>query len=262
MLLNLVAEEWYHRLPPTDEKSFILVLGILFGLGLTRLRPFFAVLAGVLSALAVATINYYMVTQTNTWFAWLIVVAEIVVAMVYSVTYNSWVLLLQKKLIAQQLGMYVSPALARKVEKSGDIFKQGAEKREVTVLFSDIANFTAMCEGMDTTELQRVMNQYFENAVSKCIQPTDGMVIKFIGDAIFALWNTPLIAQADHQERACRSALLFREYGVPPVKIREGSAPASAFTPASRTSAISAAPRASITPPSAKTSISPPAWRG
>lgn len=222
MLLNLLAEEWYHRLPPADEKSFIVVLGILFGLGLTRLRPFFAVLAGFLSAFVVAAINYYMVTQTNTWFAWLIVVAEIGVAMIYSVTYNSWVLLLQKKLIAQQLGMYVSPALARKVEKSGDIFQQGAEKREVTILFSDIANFTAMCEGMDTTELQRVMNQYFENAVSKCIQPTDGMVIKFIGDAIFALWNTPLIPQEDHQERACRSALLFREYGVPPVKIREG----------------------------------------
>ena len=222
LFLNLMYEDWLHRVPAKQEYWFILFLGILFGVGLAQLRFVSSALTALLSIILIIAVAYVMLVQTLHWFPWIIVVIQIFTAWLVTSAYNAYVLFIQKLLLHQQLGMYVSPALARKVEKSGDIFAQGAEKREVTILFSDIANFTAMCEGMDTTELQRVMNQYFENAVSKCIQPTDGMVIKFIGDAIFALWNTPLIAQADHQERACRSALLFREYGVPPVKIREG----------------------------------------
>lgn len=222
MFLNLMFEDWFHRVPIDHEYWFILLLGILYGVGLAQLKPATSAITAFLSILAVAAIAYVMLVQTLHWFAWTIVVLEIAVAWLVTLTYNFLVASIQKMLLHQQLGMYVSPALARQVEKSGDIFAQGAEKREVTILFSDIANFTAMSEGMDSSELQRVMNQYFENAVGKCVRPSDGMVIKFIGDAIFALWNTPLIPQADHQERACRTAVLFREFGIPPVKAREG----------------------------------------
>jgi adenylate cyclase len=54
------------------------------------------------------------------------------------------------------------------------------------------------------------MNQYFEAAVGQCIQATDGTVVKYIGDAIFAFWNAP-DEQSDHAERACEATLLFRQ---------------------------------------------------
>ena len=222
LFLNLMFENWLQRLSPNQEFWCVLLAGLIFGIGLAQLHPRRAALVAVAGIFLVTALGYIMLVETLHWFAWTIVVTQILIAWIVTGSYNYYLSFKQRLLLHQQLGMYVSPALARRVEKTGDVFKQGAEKREVTILFSDIANFTAMSEGMDTTELQRVMNQYFENAVSKCIQPTDGMVIKFIGDAIFALWNTPLIAQADHQERACKTALLFREYGVPPAKIREG----------------------------------------
>jgi adenylate cyclase len=61
------------------------------------------------------------------------------------------------------------------------------------------------------------MNEYFETAVSKCIHPTDGTLVKYLGDAIFAIWNAPE-TQRDHAWRACCAALRFREQ-----KVHEGN---------------------------------------
>jgi adenylate cyclase len=54
------------------------------------------------------------------------------------------------------------------------------------------------------------MNGYFQTAVAECIHPTDGTIVKYIGDAIFAFWNAPDL-QADHPLRACEAALRFRD---------------------------------------------------
>jgi adenylate cyclase len=83
----------------------------------------------------------------------------------------------------------------------------------LTILFSDIANFTAISEGIDSDELANLMNHYFERSVSECIHRTDGTVVKYIGDAIFAFWNAPE-QQSDHALRACEAALHCRGQGV------------------------------------------------
>src|ERR1041385_9176212 len=69
---------------------------------------------------------------------------------------------------------------------------------------------------MDSDELALMMNEYFQGAVGKCIPPTDGTVVKYIGDAIFAFWNAPE-PQNDHAVRACEAALRFREQGKQPI---------------------------------------------
>ena len=94
--------------------------------------------------------------------------------------------------------------------KQPDILKPGATKQQLSILFSDIAGFTTMSEGMDSDDLAKLMNNYFEAAVGKCIHKTEGTVVKFIGDAIFAIWNAPE-KQEDHADRACRGAILLRD---------------------------------------------------
>jgi adenylate cyclase len=63
---------------------------------------------------------------------------------------------------------------------------------------------------MDSDDLARLMNEYFQSAVHNCIHATDGTVVKYIGDAIFAFWNAPDL-QGDHSYRACEAALRFRD---------------------------------------------------
>src|SRR5205814_7408631 len=116
----------------------------------------------------------------------------------------------QKRLYEQTLALYLSPRLVAKFSKDSKLLQRGANKQVLTILFTDIANFTSISDGLDPDQLEKLMNNYFQSAVSGCIHPTDGTVVKYIGDAIFAFWNAP-DQQLDHQMRACQAALRFSE---------------------------------------------------
>jgi adenylate cyclase len=164
--------------------------------------------------LLVSWIAWLTFTQWHFWFPWLVVVAQILVAMNYAVILNSIQLYVQKKLFEQTLSLYISPKLVKRFaadqDKARRFLLPGAEKQTLTIIFTDLANFTGISEGMDSDDLAHHMNRYFEQHVSNCIHLTDGTVVKYIGDAIFAFWNAPE-AQTDHQFRACRAALSFRD---------------------------------------------------
>jgi adenylate cyclase len=100
--------------------------------------------------------------------------------------------------------------MVKKLAANKELLQPGAKKETLTILFSDIASFTSISEGMDSDDLAKHMNSYFQTAVSDCIHHTDGTIVKYIGDAIFAFWNAPE-PQDDHQFRACQAALRFRD---------------------------------------------------
>jgi adenylate cyclase len=219
--LNLIRGDFLRELPWWGNRILIVALGILFGGGLVLCRPVSAVVIGLLSTLPIAFADYYAFRWYYYWFPWLIVVAvQIPVAIVWAVTYNSVRLHVEKKLVEQSLALYLSPKLVKKFTANPKLMKPGAEKQLLTILFSDIAGFTSISEGMDSDDLARLMNEYFQSAVHNCIHATDGTVVKYIGDAIFAFWNAPDL-QGDHAYRACEAALRFRALNAQRVNGRE-----------------------------------------
>ena len=80
-----------------------------------------------------------------------------------------------------------------------------AERRLVSVLFADLVGFTSASEGRDAEETRELLGRYFETART-VIERYGGTVEKFIGDAVMAVWGTP-VAQEDDAERAVRAAL-------------------------------------------------------
>src|SRR5207249_3966720 len=142
--------------------------------------------------------------------------AQIGAGLSWSVLFNSVQLYVEKRLYEQTLRLHLPPTLVKKYAKSQALVKRGAEKQNLTLFFSDIAGFTSVSEGMDSDELEAMMNEYFQTAVAGCIHKTDGAVSKFLGDGIFAFWNAP-DPQPDHQLRACEAALLFRERSSLPI---------------------------------------------
>jgi adenylate cyclase len=211
--LNLLRGDWLNRLPQTGELAILLICGALFGFGLARFRPLAATVVSILLAALVCILAYLSFAHLRIWFPWLLLLAEIFIALAWSVVFNSIRLYVQKKLLEQALARYLSPKLVKKFAGRPDLIKPGAAKQMLTILFSDIANFTAISEGIDSDELANLMNHYFERSVSECIHRTDGTVVKYIGDAIFAFWNAPE-QQSDHALRACEAALHFRGQGV------------------------------------------------
>jgi adenylate cyclase len=208
--LNLLRGDWLIRFPPNTETIVIILAGILSGFGLAFFRPLVATLLAILGVVLTTLTVFFLFQHYRIWFPWLIIVAvQIPVALLWSVIFNSIRLYVQNKLYEASLALYLSPKLVKKFSSNKELLKPGAKKEMLTILFTDIAGFTSISEGMDSDELAKHMNDYFETAVAQCIHHTDGTIVKYIGDAIFSFWNAP-DPQADHQLRACEAALRFR----------------------------------------------------
>jgi adenylate cyclase len=83
--------------------------------------------------------------------------------------------------------------------------KIGGEKRELSIFFSDIANFTSISEKISPENLVQQLRVYFKN-VSKTILDTNGTIDKYIGDSVMAFWGAP-VQSKNHAEMACKSAV-------------------------------------------------------
>ena len=88
--------------------------------------------------------------------------------------------------------------------------RPGSSPRDLSILYCEIANYEALCQAVPLEQLSELLNRYFESAVNDCIYKTEGTVIKFVNDTIFAIWNAP-DDQPDHPVRACQTALSLRD---------------------------------------------------
>src|SRR6478609_6903710 len=83
--------------------------------------------------------------------------------------------------------------------------RSASERRMASILFADIVGFTPLAESRDPEEVRELLGRYFETA-QEIVQRYGGVLEKFIGDAVVALWGAP-VAQEDDAERAVRTAL-------------------------------------------------------
>jgi adenylate cyclase len=208
--LNLYRGDWWERFTPAVEALVLVLTGLVLGYGLALFRPLPATGIAVAAGLVLVIVSVAFCWLTRWWYAWLIVVAaQLPAAYLWSVVYNSLRTYVEKRLLEQSLALHLSPARVKQIQKQPELLKPGADKQEISILFTDIANFSRVTARMEPEDLFRLLNNYFETTLA-CIHATDGTVVKLIGDGIFAIWNAPFI-QPDQQERAVRAALMLRE---------------------------------------------------
>lgn len=109
-----------------------------------------------------------------------------------------------KEKIKSAMGKYISQDVMQNVVKHIDEVKLGGKRSNVTVLFSDIRGFTAMSENMSAEEVSMILNEYF-SLVEPIIAKYNGVINKFIGDAIMAIFGEP-IQDKNHAENAVKCA--------------------------------------------------------
>jgi len=110
-----------------------------------------------------------------------------------------------KERIQHAFGMFVDPRLVAGLLKESEGVDH-ADRQVATVLFSDIAGFTAISEDLTAMATVNLLNHYFA-AVTESIGANSGIVDKFIGDAVMAFWCAPFSPGESHAAAACRSAL-------------------------------------------------------
>jgi len=110
--------------------------------------------------------------------------------------------------VAETFSRFVPRRLVEQLIETGAPLQLGGTRREVTLFFSDIVNFTEITEKADPASVMQYTSRYFA-AVSEEIMRHHGTVDKFIGDAIMAIWNAPA-DDPDHAVNACAGALAFQ----------------------------------------------------
>jgi adenylate cyclase len=138
----------------------------------------------------------------------------------------------EKRRARETFSRFLSPAMVEQVLAKGGGIKLGGDKRELTVLFSDIRGFTTLSEKLDPHVLLEFLNEYLTPMTDIIVSGNRGTLDKYIGDAIMAFWGAPQ-PQADHALNACRAALqmmarlqelkpAWHERGLPEIDIGVG----------------------------------------
>lgn len=109
-----------------------------------------------------------------------------------------------KEKIQNAMSKYISKDVMQNVMRNIDHINVGGVKSEVTILFADIRNFTSMSENLSADEVTKILNEYF-SAIEPIITKYDGILNKFIGDAVMAIFGEP-IKNKNHAANAVKCA--------------------------------------------------------
>ncbi len=115
----------------------------------------------------------------------------------------------EKRRIRRAFAQYVAPSVLEEIESDPEKLRLGGEIREVTVMFSDVRNFTPLSERLEPVELVALLNRLL-GALSEHVITESGTIDKYIGDSLMAFWNAPTDI-VDHEIHACHAALLMRQ---------------------------------------------------
>jgi adenylate cyclase len=133
-----------------------------------------------------------------------------------------------KRFVKDLFGRYVSPQVANQILSLADAgnLQLGGEQREATIMFADIRGFTKMSESMTPKEIVNMLNAHLGVAIDRVLA-NGGMVNKFAGDNIMAVWNAPQ-PQEEHARLACKAACEI-QHGLAELQEKDPSLPKAQF---------------------------------
>ena len=187
------------------EMFLILILGIMLAVILPRVSARGAIVIGIMTISIVLgngwlTFRYGGLLLDPSYTA---LSVGLVTAAVTSYTYQN--VEAQRGAIRTAFGRYLAPAVVEELIAHPDKLTLGGEERELTLMFCDVRNFTAISQDLNPSELTRFINELL-SPLSEIILANRGTIDKYMGDAIMAFWNAPL-DDPEHASNACRAAL-------------------------------------------------------
>ena len=189
----------------TGVIPFIILFGGILGIYLPRFgaRAGAGLFAGLLAGYMLFV--YYLFAAHGVWFNLVYPSSALFFGYTSQTAYRFFTEERRARDIRKMFSSYVSKRIVDELIRDPDKAKLGGERKEITVLFSDIRGFTTFSEKYEPEEVVSILNEYL-GAMTDIVFAHDGTLDKFVGDAIMALWGAP-VGQPDHAERAVRCAL-------------------------------------------------------
>jgi adenylate cyclase len=230
LVSNILNNDYLTDKPNIDLALIILLPIIVFGISFIRkiyiriMLYLGLIITDIMFVNALFILNKIWLNESYHIFAIILTAATMEIILFFLTDQKS---LMIKKAFAT----YVSPEVVEIMLKDPDRLQLGGENREITVIFTDIRGFTTISEKLRSEQVVYILNQ-LNSPLTRIIIENGGMLDKYIGDAIMAIFNAPVDID-NHPDRACRSALMmykkveelskkFQIEGLPPVKIGIG----------------------------------------
>ena len=176
-----------------------LVWLLLFYLGIT-----WGLVSGVLTASVTALGGYYLISKGMLIdVTWALISQFVVGATAFYLRFREQYKL--RLLIKKQFEHYLDPRQVKLLQNNPSLLKLGGEKRVCTFLFTDVRGFTSLSEKLEPEQVTEIMNKAL-TIQSNAVKEYGGMVDKYIGDAMMAIFNAP-IDLPDHENRAIKTAI-------------------------------------------------------
>jgi adenylate cyclase len=211
-MINLIHGDWLVRIRSATELGIVLVWGIFISLALLKFRPWLATIVAALCAAAFAGIAISFQLRGHIWFAWAVpVFAQTSVALIWSIVYQYVVESRRRRQLKWAFGAYLSPYMADQIANSEYSLALGGQEVEASVMFTDLEGFTKMSESLPPSEVSKILVAYF-NQTTRAILEQDGTIVKYIGDAVMAVWGAPL-PEKNHAQRAVMAAWGMNQAG-------------------------------------------------
>ncbi len=210
----------------------LLALGITLSLLLPRLSPLRASLLSVAVGVALVTLNMWLWRDQGLVMN---IATPLILLFMLTLLNMAYGFLSESRgrvLLKGMFGQYVPPALVEEMSRNtGENFGFEGDSREMTVLFSDVRNFTAISETLNANELKKLLNEFF-TPMTRAIFDRRGTIDKYVGDMIMAFWGAPM-RDEQHARHALDAAFdmlskvedlkpVFKANGLPEVNVGIG----------------------------------------
>jgi adenylate cyclase len=199
---DFIRQAWVHKVA---DVITILAVGLGVGWGLILIRGLGET---VLAVASLAVLLIWLQAAFVWWGWWLNAVVPVgTLGLAYaSVTAHRYLTEERKaKEIRAIFSSYVNPKIVERLVNDPTQARLGGERKELTVLFSDVRGFTGFAERHRPEEVVALLNEYLQ-AMTDVVFRWDGTLDKFVGDAIMVVWGAP-VDQPNHAELAVRCAL-------------------------------------------------------
>jgi adenylate cyclase len=211
VMANILRGEWLQRRDTMAlfDLGTMLVLGLTLGWLGSTLPWSWGMLVTLLLGLGYVYVNTLACLRWNLWLNLLFPCFTILGNYGAITSYQFLTEARQRRMLRKAFQYYLHPAVVEQISQHPERLALGGEKRELTVLFSDIRGFSTFAETLTPERLVQLLNEYF-TAMTQAVFAEDGLLDKYIGDAIMAVYGAPL-AMPEHAYRACQTALRMLE---------------------------------------------------
>jgi adenylate cyclase len=217
---NLLEGRRIGILPGIPEACLLLLLPLLASLIFITLRPVMGGLAFLLLELLPFVSGHLAFTRGHVWIPVVIPAAiQLPAAYMISLIWYYLTTVRERERIKRAFSFYLSPEMIRQITANPGALNLGGEEVVATAMFTDIKGFTPIAEGLTAPQTAHLLNEYFSD-VTRHIFEEGGTLIKYIGDAVFAIWGAPLRME-NHAAAACRAALALARSQESPSPARE-----------------------------------------